>query len=305
MNDFLDFLNQGIARRALLACVMIGFGNGFVSALVVLRRSSLKMGIISHSLLPGIALAVLFFGITQWSVLGGAALAALIVGLGSLFLSRTSRLDHETSMGILYTVSFAAGMLVLRLLGLQQKLEEWLFGNIVSMSDADLWIAYSITFGTVLFLAAMMRPLLIFLFEPNVAQSLGVPVRLLNYGVLAVVILVLVSSLQAVGCILSVGLLTLPAAAVRLLTNDARWLFWGGGIVGAAGATLAFFLAYPLNWDLPSTIIVVLGGFVLLAYLFSPGQGLLTRWARGARRERGVAGAEAGTAAEGGAKAEA
>ncbi|MGB3120234.1 MAG: metal ABC transporter permease, partial [Verrucomicrobiales bacterium] len=263
-----------------LACVMIGFGNGYVSALVVLRRSSLKMGTISHSLLPGIAVAVLFFGLTQWSVLGGAAIAALLVGLGSLFLSRTSRLDQETALGVLYTASFAAGMLILRTLGLQQKLDEWLFGSIVGMNDSDMWIAYGITFGTVLFLTTLMRPLLIFLFEPNVAQSLGVPVRLLNYGVFAVVILVLVSSLQAVGCILSVGLLTIPAATMRLLTNDARWMFWGGGLIGALGATVAFFLAYPLDWDISSTIIVVLGLFALLAYLFSPSQGLLLRWVR-------------------------
>lgn len=280
MSDFTEFFHQPIARRALLACVMIGFGNGYVSALVVLRRSSLKMGTISHSLLPGIAVAVLFFGLTQWSVLGGAAIAALLVGLGSLFLSRTSRLDQETALGVLYTASFAAGMLILRTLGLQQKLDEWLFGSIVGMNDSDMWIAYGITFGTVLFLTTLMRPLLIFLFEPNVAQSLGVPVRLLNYGVFAVVILVLVSSLQAVGCILSVGLLTIPAATVRLLTNDARWMFWGGGLIGALGATVAFFLAYPLDWDISSTIIVVLGLFALLAYLFSPSQGLLLRWVR-------------------------
>ena len=280
MSDFTEFFHQPIARRALLACVMIGFGNGYVSALVVLRRSSLKMGTISHSLLPGIAVAVLFFGLTQWSVLGGAAIAALLVGLGSLFLSRTSRLDQETALGVLYTASFAAGMLILRALGLQQKLDEWLFGSIVGMNDSDMWIAYGITFGTVLFLTTLMRPLLIFLFEPNVAQSLGVPVRLLNYGVFAVVILVLVSSLQAVGCILSVGLLTIPAATMRLLTNDARWMFWGGGLIGALGATVAFFLAYPLDWDISSTIIVVLGLFALLAYLFSPSQGLLLRWVR-------------------------
>ncbi|HRX55784.1 MAG: metal ABC transporter permease [Verrucomicrobiales bacterium] len=280
MSDFTEFFHQPIARRALLACVMIGFGNGYVSALVVLRRSSLKMGTISHSLLPGIAVAVLFFGLTQWSVLGGAAIAALLVGLGSLFLSRTSRLDQETALGVLYTASFAAGMLILRTLGLQQKLDEWLFGSIVGMNDSDMWIAYGITFGTVLFLTTLMRPLLIFLFEPNVAQSLGVPVRLLNYGVFAVVILVLVSSLQAVGCILSVGLLTIPAATMRLLTNDARWMFWGGGLIGALGATVAFFLAYPLDWDISSTIIVVLGLFALLAYLFSPSQGLLLRWVR-------------------------
>ncbi len=67
---------------------------------------------------------------------------------------------------------------------------------------------------------------------------------------------------------------------MRLLTNDARWMFWGGGLIGALGATVAFFLAYPLDWDISSTIIVVLGLFALLAYLFSPSQGLLLRWVR-------------------------
>lgn len=80
-----DFLAEPIARRALLACLMIGFANGFVSAFVVLRKSALKIGTLSHALLPGIALAVLLVGLTQWSALAGAVFAALLVGLGSIF----------------------------------------------------------------------------------------------------------------------------------------------------------------------------------------------------------------------------
>ena len=108
-----DCLAEPIAQRALLACLMIGFANGFVSAFVVLQKSALKIGTLSHALLPGIALAVLVAGLTQWSALAGAVFAALIVGLGSLFLSRTSRLDQDTAMGILYTTAFAGGLLIL------------------------------------------------------------------------------------------------------------------------------------------------------------------------------------------------
>ncbi len=90
-------------------------------------------------------------------------------------------------------------------------------------------------------------------------------------------ILVLVSSLQAVGCILSVGLMVAPAATVYLLTNNARTLFWGGGIIGAVGSVIAFFLSYPLGWSVSATIIVVLGIFFLLAYIFSPKYGLFSR----------------------------
>jgi ABC-type Mn2+/Zn2+ transport system permease subunit len=280
MNDLTpslaDYLAQPIAKRALLACVMIGFANGFVSAFVVLRKSALKVGTLSHALLPGIALAVLLAGITQWSLLGGALFAALMVGLGSVFLSRTSRLDQDTAMGILYTTAFAGGYIILQRLSVRQKLDEWLFGSIVGMADSDLWIAFGISVIAVITLTALQRPLLIYMFEPNIAASLGVPVLFLNYATFAVVILVLVSSLQAVGCILSVGLLVAPAATVYLLTDDARALFWGGGLIGAAGSVIAFFLAYPLDWSVSATIIVVLGAFFLLAYTFSPKYGLLS-----------------------------
>jgi len=272
-----DFLAEPIAKRALLACLMIGFSNGFVSAFVVLRKSALKIGTLSHALLPGIALAVLMVGLTQWSALAGAVFAALIVGLGSIFLSRTSRLDQDTSMGILYTTAFAGGYLILTRLDMRQKLDEWLFGSIVGMADSDLWIAFGISLIAVIALTALQRPLLIYLFEPNIAASLGVPVRFLNYATFAITILVLISSLQAVGCILSVGLMVAPAATIYLLTNNARTLFWGGGILGAVGSVIAFFLSYPLGWSVSATIIVVLGSFFFLAYIFSPKYGLFSK----------------------------
>lgn len=272
-----DFLAEPIAKRALLACLMIGFANGFVSAFVVLRKSALKIGTLSHALLPGIALAVLLVGLTQWSALAGAVFAAMIVGLGSIFLSRTSRLDQDTSMGILYTTAFAGGYLILTQLNVRQKLDEWLFGSLVGMADSDLWIAFFISAFAVLALTALQRPLLIYLFEPNIAASLGVPVRFLNYATFAITILVLISSLQAVGCILSVGLMVAPAATVYLFTNDARTLFWGGGIIGGLGSVAAFFISYPLGWSMSSTIILVLGTLFLLAYIFSPRYGLFSK----------------------------
>jgi manganese/iron transport system permease protein/iron/zinc/copper transport system permease protein len=274
MTSFTDFLSEPIAKRALLACMMIGFSNGFVSAFVVLRKSALKVGTLSHALLPGLALAVLCFGLTQWSALAGAIFAAMFVGLGSIFVARTSRLDQDTAMGILYTTAFAGGIVLLTGMQMRQKLDEWLFGSIVGMADSDLWIAFGISAIAVLTLTMLQRPLLIFLFEPNVAASLGVPVRLLNYALFAVVILVLISSLQAVGCILSVGLLVAPAATIYLFSNNARILFIGGGLIGALGSTTAFFLSYPLGWHISSTIVLVLGTFFTIGYIFSPRYGL-------------------------------
>ena len=275
MNDFLQFLNEPLAQRSLWACGVIGFSNGFVSALVVLRRSALQIGTLSCALLPGIALAILLFGLFQLSILLGAVLAGLMVGLGSLFVSRTSRMEHDTALSVLHTTAFALGYIILITLGLQQKVDDWLFGNIMSMGDADLWIAYIIGALAVLSITALQRPLLITLFDPRAAATMGIPTRTFNYGIFALIILVLVSSLQAVGAFLTLGLLVAPAATMYLLTDRAAWLFWGGGLIGGLGAVAAFFLSYPLGWHLGATIIVVLGTLFLLAYLFSPKYGLL------------------------------
>lgn len=277
MNEFLQFLSEPLAQRSLWACGVIGFSNGFVSALVVLRRSSLQIGTLSCALLPGIALAILVFGLFQLSILLGAVLAGLMVGLGSLFVSRTSRMDHDTALSVLHTTAFALGYIILIGLGLQQKVDDWLFGNIMSMGDADLWIAYAIGAVAVLSITALQRPLLIFLFDPRSAATMGIPTRGLNYGIFSLIILVLVSSLQAVGAFLTLGLLVAPAATMYLLTDRATLLFWGGGLIGGLGAIGAFFLSYPLGWHLGATIIVVLGGIFLLAYVFSPRYGLLRR----------------------------
>lgn len=277
MNEFLQFLSEPLAQRSLWACGVIGFSNGFVSALVVLRRSSLQIGTLSCALLPGIALAILLFGLFQLSILLGAVLAGLMVGLGSLFVARTSRMDHDTALSVLHITAFALGYIILIGLGLQQKVDDWLFGNIMSMGNADLWIAYTTGAFAVLSITALQRPLLITLFDPRAAATMGIPTRAVNYGIFALIILVLVSSLQAVGAFLTLGLLVAPAATMYLLTDRAGWLFWGGGLIGGLGAVLAFFLSYPLGWHLGATIIVVLGSVFLLAYVFSPRYGLLRR----------------------------
>ena len=270
MNEFLQFMSEPLALRSLWACAIIGFANGFVSALVVLRRSSLQIGTISCALLPGIALSILIFGFGQWSILSGAVMAGLLVGLGSLFVSRTSRLNHDTALSIIHTTAFAVGYIVLIRMGLQQKVDDWLFGSIMSMGNTDLWIAYSTGALAILLITIFRRPLLIYLFDPRVAATMGVPTRAFSYGIFALIILVLVSSLQAVGAFLTLGLLVAPAATMYLLTDRAELMFWGGGLIGGLGSVAAFFLSYPLGWHLGATIIVVLGIIFFIAYLFSP-----------------------------------
>jgi manganese/iron transport system permease protein/iron/zinc/copper transport system permease protein len=99
----------------------------------------------------------------------------------------------------------------------------------------------------------------------------------MNYLLFGLLILALVTSLQAVGCVLSVGLLVAPAATISLFTNRTPLLFWGGGILGALGSVSALLLAYWTNVSAGPAIVIVLGALFLLAFLLSPKYGFLTR----------------------------
>ncbi len=274
----LDPFHDPFFQRALLAGLLIGFTNGFFSGFVVVRRTALSVSALSHTMLPGIALGILITGtLTQVNAFIGALTAALFVGLGSVVVSRTSRVAQGTALAILYTTAFALGVAVLKYLHNYGDLEHWLFGDIRLVSSSDLWLAFGI--GSIILLGSniFFRPLLLTLFESDVAAAQGVPVRAMSYLLFGMLILALVTSLQAVGCVLSVGLLVAPAATLSLLTNRTPLLFWGGGLVGALGSVFALLLAYWTDIPAGPAIVIVLGTLFLLTFLLSPKYGLLPR----------------------------
>lgn len=273
--DF-ELLSNPFYQRALAAAGFIGFANGFFSGFVVLRRNALSVSALSHTMLPGIALGIFLTGaLSQWNAFLGALFAALLVGLGSVAVARGNRVEQGTALAVLYTAAFAAGIALLPKLDTRQELEHWLFGDIIAVGNTDLWIAFAIGTFTLLITNLLMRPILLTLFEPNVAAAQGVPVRMIQYLVFALLVLALVSSLQAVGCVLSVGLLVTPAATVSLLTDRTSALFWGGGLIGGVGSIIAVLLSGKLGITPGPAIVIVLGLMFVAAYLFSPKYGLL------------------------------
>ncbi|MFD2256487.1 metal ABC transporter permease [Luteolibacter algae] len=274
---FEELLSSPFYQRTLAAAAFIGFSNGFFSGFVILRRNALSVSALSHTMLPGIALGILMTGyLSQWNAFFGALFAALLVGLGSVAVARGKRIAEGTSLAVLYTAAFAAGVAILPKLDTRSELEHWLFGDIMAVGNPDLWIAFSI--GSVILIVTnlLMRPLLLTLFEPNVAAAQGVPVRTMQYLVFGMLVLALVSSLQAVGCVLSVGLLVTPAATVSLLTDKTSALFWGGGLIGGIGSVAAVVLSSPLGISPGPAIVILLGILFILTYLFSPKYGLLS-----------------------------
>jgi len=274
MSELLQMLDMPFFQRALIAAALIGFTNGFVSGFVLLRRSSLSLSALGHTMLPGIVVVVLITGtLNQAGAFTGALLATLLVGLGSVAISRSSRLPQSTALAIFFTTAFALGIVLLEYTQTSQNLEEWLFGNILSVSNSDLSVFFCIATFTLIGATLFMRPLLLTLFEPNVASVQGVNVRFMNYLLYSMMIFALMASFQAVGSVLSIGLLVTPGAIVSLFTNHPRWLFWGGGIVGSLSAIGAVLISVPLNIASGPAIVLVLGILFLIAYFISPNSG--------------------------------
>lgn len=285
MSFFTDIANSPWMQRSLLAALIIGFTNGCFSAYVVLRRGALVAGSLSHALLPGIVLGVLVAGkLTGWSSFLGAMFAALLVVLASVAVSRVSRLDQGTALGVIFTVAFAAGLILFNYIPgevkSQVKLEDYLFGDLLMLDDTDVWVAFGVGVLTISVCVALQRTFLLTLFEPSVAAAQGVPVRAVQYLIMTLLVLVMVSALRAVGCMLSLGLVVAPGATIFLLTNSTRAMFWGGGVLGALSAAGGMLIAHATNITAGAAITAVLGAVFLLALVFSPKSGLIFRRSR-------------------------
>ncbi|MBK1790891.1 metal ABC transporter permease [Persicirhabdus sediminis] len=275
MRAAIDLLEFSYFQRALIAAILIGFTNGFFSGFVLLRRNALSLSALSHTMLPGIVVMVLLTGVlSQTNAFLGALLASLIVGLSSYLISKNSRIPQGTALTIFYTTAFAIGISLIPKLSIAQEMDGWLFGNILAVSNGDLWTFFLIAMVTLLSSTTFMRPLLITLFEPNVAAAQGVPVRWMNCLLYSQLILALVGSYQAVGSILSIGLLVAPAAIVSLFTNKTSLLFWGGGIIGALSSALAIFISVPFDLPTGPAIVIVLGLIFIISVIFSSRYGL-------------------------------
>ncbi len=266
-------------RRALVGGALIGFTNGFLGTFIVLRRMSLMADALSHSMLPGLALGLLVAGgLSASGLFLGGITAAFLVALGAMLLARTSRLKEDASLAILYTVAFSAGVVLLQFVPTPVDLKHWLFGDILGIGDADLWIAYGVTLAVVPGLLLVLRPLVLTLFDPMVARSQGVKVDALHVLLIAASVLAMISSAQAVGVILMLGLLVAPAATLYLLTDNFSTMLWGGAALGTAGSVLGLVLSYRFE-KVPSgaAIVLVLGVCFLAAWAFGPRYGLLAR----------------------------
>ena len=286
---FLRALQEPQIQRALFGAVLIGFTNGILSVFIVIRRLSLMADAISHSLLPGLAIALILFGAAPATLFVGAIVAAALVAFGTQIISNSSRIKEDTALGLLFACSFSLGQALLKFSPTHIAISDYLFGNILGISDADLVLIYAVSCLLLPALVLLQRPLLLMLFEPSVAATQGVPVGALKYVLMGILVLAMTSSLQAVGIILALGTLIAPAATIYLFVDSFPILFWASGFLGAIGSGLGLLVSAVTDLPAGACIVLVLGFFFFIAYVFSPKYGLLRKLTKGHLHDQSLA----------------
>src|SRR5262245_29524901 len=273
-------------RRALIACIALSLSAGPIGSFLVLRRMSLMGDAMSHAVLPGVAIGFMLFGLSLWPMALGGLAASLVVALLAGLVSRVTPLKEDASLAGFYLISISSGVLIISLHGSNIDLLHILFGSLLGVDDKSLLLVAGAATLTLLAFAVIYRPLVVECFDPGFlrvaagGRAAG-PGAIAHLVFLVLVVINLVAGMQALGTLMSVGLLLLPAAAARLWAGSVGGLMVTTSGIAMASSLLGLILSYHLNTPSGPAIVLV-AGFLYIASLAVGQRGGLVRryWPR-------------------------
>jgi zinc/manganese transport system permease protein len=265
------FMDFGFMRRALVACIALALGSGPVGILLMLRRMSLVGDAMSHAVLPGAAIGFLLAGGLSLPAMGlGGLVAGLTVAFLSGLVSRSTNLREDASFASFYLTSLAAGVLIISAHGSNIDLLHVLFGTILAINAQALYLVGAITTLTLLTFAFVYRPLVAECFDPGFLRAVGGYGHFYHLLFLVLVVLNLVAGFQALGTLMAVGLMMLPASVAQLWARSLPMLMLiaiGTAMIsGYIGLIISFHFAFASG---PS-IVLTAGLFYGVSLLISP-----------------------------------
>ncbi|MEM1233399.1 MAG: metal ABC transporter permease [Pseudomonadota bacterium] len=271
------FVEFGFMRRALLGSIAIAVGATPVGVFLMLRRMSLTGDAMAHAILPGAAVGFLISGLSLGAMTIGGLVAGMIVAVASGLVSRLTTLKEDASLAAFYLISLAVGVLIVSTRGSNVDLMHVLFGTVLALDDAALILLCSIASISVLTLALIFRPLVLECADPQFLRSVSRLSAVTHFVFLALVVMNLVAGFHALGTLMAVGIMILPAAAARFWTTGIGGLLTAAALVAVASSAAGLLLSY--HYSLPSgpAIILVAGIAYGLSIFLGPVGGILAQ----------------------------
>jgi zinc/manganese transport system permease protein len=268
------FVEFAFMQRALAGALMLSVSACPVGVFLMLRRMSLTGDAMAHAILPGAAAGFLLYGLQIVPMTLGGLAAGVVVALGAGAVSRLTIQKEDASMAAFYLISLALGVLIVSLRGSNVDLMHVLFGTVLALNNDALSLIGTITVVTLVALAIFWRALVAECLDPLFLRSvsrLGPPVHFIFLGL---VVLNLVGGFQALGTLLSVGLMMLPAAAARFWTSRVEPMCLLAVVIGAASCISGLLLSY--HASLPSGPAIILSaGVVYILSILAGTRGVL------------------------------
>lgn len=261
--------------RALLAAVFVGVVSAVLGTYIVLRGMAFFGDAVSHTILPGVVIAFL----VGWPLALGALVTGILTAVGIGALTSRGTLKEDTAIGVVFAGFFALGVAMLSATGnYTVDLAHFLFGNLLSVSQSDLWLTGVLGGLVLLIIFLFYKELLVMTFDPVLAVTLRLPTTFLRYLLLVLIAVTIVISLQVVGIALMMAMLVTPAATASLLTRRLPAMMAVAAAIGAGSGVIGLFLSFYLNIASGPTVVLVASLIFVIAFLLSPTKGIV--WSR-------------------------
>ncbi len=284
MTDFLaqpfdlvvgPFLEFSFMRRALVGCLALSVAAPPVGVFLVLRRMSLMGDAMSHAILPGAAIGYLVAGLSLFAMSAGGLIAGIAVAVLAGIVARSTVLREDASLAAFYLVSLASGVLIVSVRGSSIDLLHVLFGTVLALDDPALILIGGIATLTMVAIAIMYRPLVLECLDPMFLRSVSRASSPTHISFLVLVVLNLVGGFQALGTLMAVGIMLLPAVTARFWAEDVPNLIIASVVCAFTASAAGLLLSYYANVPSGPAIILTCGMIYLLSLLVGPRGSLL------------------------------
>ena len=226
---------------------MVGIMCGALGAFIVLRNMSLIGDALAHAILPGIVVAFVLVGYSTIGFFVGSVIAGLLTAVGITWIQHNVKTKNDAAIGIVFTAMFSIGVMgiswISRNEGVHLDLKDFLFGNVLGVSNEDLYLTGIVAIYVIISLIVFYRYLFATTFQPIIAETMGISVKVIHYYLMLLLSFAVVASLRTVGVILVVAMLITPASTALLLTDRLNKVIPLAALIGLISAVLGLLLA--------------------------------------------------------------